>query len=297
MPALITHQIIAEKTAKLFSQDTIKDLPHFYLGAQGGDIFYTYKYLTLKKRVNFGIALHRNDIYKTFENFRKYLQNSTDFAAFSYVLGYITHYAGDITFHPFVYYLINMHERLQSDDAVRANDKIHYLIESDIDVFLLQTEKGEGEDYVYPLSQKQINTNSLYALYQKIYFDLCGEELSENSFKRAIKRFFLLNRLLSDKKQRKRQMIFNLESFLNTAHIVSYLFRREKPSDSYINIENQIWHSLDSPNDLKTCSATDLLEQSVQLSNELIIDFLIALKTNSPLPIHKFSTDLNNGSR
>jgi hypothetical protein len=297
MPALITHQLIAEEVYNTLDdriKDTIKDRQLYYFGAQGGDPFYLYKYMTVRKKINFGKALHRGEIYKTFSGFKDYLERTGEVAALSYVLGYITHYATDIIFHPFVYFLINKYQ--DKDNKIRNRDKLHYLIEGDLDVFLLQKYKGnEIKNYRYPLSFQDIQTDKIFKLFEKIYFDLCGEELNNNSFSKSIKRYFLYNKMLSDPKYKKQKFISDVEDFFNISHIVSYLFKRQTPDDKYINIENEVWHNLENPEGLKNHSAVELYEKSVELSIKLIEIFLTSLENKEPLKTDDFSTDFNIG--
>jgi hypothetical protein len=298
MPALITHQLIAEKVLNIINEDVkhhIKDRQMYYFGAQGGDPFYLYKYMTLHKKVNFGIALHRGEIYNTFSSFKDYIEKTEEIAAFSYVLGYITHYATDIIFHPFVYYLIDKYKNIEND-KIRKRDKLHYLIEGDLDVFFLQKQKAkQPKEYVYPLRFKDIQTNKLYLLYEKAYFDLCSEDLDKKSFERAIKRFFFYNRMLNDRNYKKQKFILKIENFFNSSHILSYLFRREKPDDKNINIEKELWYNLENPDTSKNHSAEELFDKSVQLSKELILEFINNLETKTPLKTENFSTDFNIG--
>jgi len=298
MPALITHQLIAEKVLDKLDDNIInkiKDRQMYYFGAQGGDPFYLYKYLTMRKKVNFGIALHRGEIYKTFSNFKNYLEKTEEIAAFSYVLGYITHYATDIVFHPFVYYLIDKYKS-KEDDKIRKRDKIHYLIEGDLDVFFLQKEKNkQPKDYEYPINFRDIQINKLYQLLEKPFFDLCDEELNINSLERAVKRYFFYNRMLNDFNYKKQKTVLTIENFFNFSHIVSYLFKREKPDDKYTNIEKEVWHNLKNPDTTNNLSAEELFDKTVVLSQELIIEFIKCLDEKTSLSLQKFSTDFNIG--
>jgi len=297
MPAFITHQLVSEAVIENLDdnlKNRIKDRQMYFFGAQGGDPFYLYKYMANSKKINFGRALHRSEVYKTFSEFKDYIEKTEDVAFLSYVLGYITHYAVDIVFHPFVYYLIEKYR--ENDNKIRKRDKLHYLIEGDLDVFLFQKTRGTAlKTYNYPLSFKDIQSDKLFNAYQKIYFDLCGEELEKEAFIKSIKRFFFYNRLLDDKQYKKQKVIFSVENIFNFSHVVSYLFKRETPDEKYTNVENEVWHNLDNPEGTKNHSAAELFEQSKELSKVLIEKFIQCLDTKASLKNDDFSTDFNIG--
>ena len=98
--------ILPERTRRYVTREG-----EYFLGAQGGDVFYLYKMREGQK--NLGKYLHRKNVYMVFCNFLE-AARSGDGCVTSYIAGYITHYAGDIVFHPYVYSLLN---RLEFEDT------------------------------------------------------------------------------------------------------------------------------------------------------------------------------------
>lgn len=95
MPDYFTHAITAHKIYDRLERrykDAIKNADLYLLGAQGGDVFFTY---TLSYRGNMGRALHVTDNIRLFKLLRK---NSPSYAA-----GFAAHYALDCTLHPVIY--------------------------------------------------------------------------------------------------------------------------------------------------------------------------------------------------
>ena len=138
MPSLYTHQILAEKVKELLPERTRRYITRdseYYLGAQGGDVFYLYKMREGQK--NLGKYLHRKNVYMVFCNFLE-AARSGDGGVTSYIAGYITHYAGDIVFHPYVYSLLN---RLEFEDTGNWKGNRHALIESDMDSYFVRKYK------------------------------------------------------------------------------------------------------------------------------------------------------------
>lgn len=95
MPDYFTHAITAHRIYDRLERrhkDAIKNADLYLLGAQGGDVFFTYK---LTYRGNMGRALHVMDNVQLFSNLAK---KSTSYAA-----GFAAHYALDCTLHPVIY--------------------------------------------------------------------------------------------------------------------------------------------------------------------------------------------------
>ena len=94
MPDYFSHGIAAEVIYEKLNTDCKKRISKtlYFIGAQGGDIFFAYK---LKTRNNLGSELHRKNAAYLFEQLIK--------GNLSYAAGYATHYALDSTLHPHVY--------------------------------------------------------------------------------------------------------------------------------------------------------------------------------------------------
>lgn len=102
MPDYFTHNAMAQVIYRLLPDDyknKIKSSALYLLGAQGGDLFFTYKLSAGGKNV--GRSLHDCDAY---DLFLKLCGGNAD-----YVCGFATHYALDCTVHPVVYAFESMH--------------------------------------------------------------------------------------------------------------------------------------------------------------------------------------------
>ena len=119
MPANYTHHLIASKALERLppaTQNIIRlYLPLYFFGAQGADFCFFYRFLSPKSK-NFGSYLHRKGGYTAFCVLKSL--SARDLKLLAYTLGYVTHYAADVTFHPFVYAHAKksmwMHARIES---------------------------------------------------------------------------------------------------------------------------------------------------------------------------------------
>ena len=188
MPSAITHELVAEQTLSLLpaeaAQIAHRAPDYYYLGAQGGDLFFFYKPLS-KKEGNFGKFLHRHRTYRLFTAMAEYVTHADKEQkqkATAYCLGYITHYSADVCFHPFVY------NYLAKTNAKRS---VHSLIENDWDVYFLRTRKGrEAEHYNFAFSAETLGEEEiLFDLFSAIAPTLGREEIKKRPFQRALKNF------------------------------------------------------------------------------------------------------------
>ncbi|MBE7079876.1 MAG: hypothetical protein E7371_01405 [Clostridiales bacterium] len=104
MPAYYTHHLVASKAFDTLPTPTKNIiglyLPLYFFGAQGPDFCFLYHYLSPRSK-NLGSYLHRKGGYPAFCVLKSLA--ARDLKLLAYTLGYITHYAVDVTFHPFVY--------------------------------------------------------------------------------------------------------------------------------------------------------------------------------------------------
>ncbi|MDE6585386.1 MAG: hypothetical protein K2K80_01735 [Clostridia bacterium] len=114
MPDYFSHYICAEKIFERLDAQTKNKIPSrtlYLLGAQGGDIFFTYNMKT--SATNIGRTIHNMNAASVFEILA--LGNP------SYAAGFATHYALDCMLHPAVYAFEKQvrsplaHQKIESD--------------------------------------------------------------------------------------------------------------------------------------------------------------------------------------
>lgn len=103
MPAYFTHKCAAERVYRSLPSDIkerITSIPLYILGSQGGDFGFFYPYFGSGEN-NLGSFLHKTDCFAVFSYMAEYCGKCP--SALSFCLGYVTHYAADAAFHPYVY--------------------------------------------------------------------------------------------------------------------------------------------------------------------------------------------------
>ena len=148
---------------------TIPNLPMYYLGSQGPDLFFFHRYMFLPNSLNkYGSMMHAQKVRETIA----YLKNHTHSPSLhSYFIGYLTHYALDCSCHP----IINAYAKMESDLHGTNVSEAHFRIEGEIDGWILNQLGRSVRDYnVYnmlKISDTDVRElGSLYhGLFQTVY--------------------------------------------------------------------------------------------------------------------------------
>lgn len=261
MPALYTHFAIAKDTYTTFDKNLKRELrpylSYYFFGANGADFCFFYQFL--KTNIpNLGSYLHRKGGYTAFSVLQLFAEKRMPFLA--YALGYITHYACDCTFHPFVY---------AKSGALPFK---HNQVESVLDLYFAErtSDATFAEFFRKPLGNTE--EEELYLLYTAIAVKCGFPPLSKTSFSRAISLFQaypnatkspFLKRILANKKE-------------------------------FFNESRQAWQApfRIAPNH---DSAQDLYDKSIQQASADIDIFLKCLQEKKRLPKTPFSKNFLTG--
>lgn len=133
MPTAITHQLLAEEVLAASDaslRERVASLPLYYFGAQGPDFWFAHG--AFSPTDNLGRHLHTRRPLLFFRILAA--AGRTDADVFSYAAGYLTHYAADTVFHPYVY---GMMRKLG-----RESKYLHHAIEHALDGTLLRALRG-----------------------------------------------------------------------------------------------------------------------------------------------------------
>ena len=262
MPAIYTHYAVAHALFNTLSpkkQAAVAPyLPLYYFGAQGADFCFFY-HVFGKKTPNLGSQLHRKNVYEVFCLLKDFSERNP--RLFAYALGYLTHYATDVTFHPYVYATAgnsySKHSRLENAIDVHFKPLVHPLISQKI---LRKPTKEE--------------TEQLYLLYATIAKIIGFPALLPSHFFRAV-------------------ALFNAYP-----PISSTLFQTKNSTfiDFACNKEKRPWRNPAAPlSQPKTDDADELFESALSFAQSATNVFFRAVGNDSPLPMDLFNKNFLTG--
>lgn len=184
MPTSITHQLLAEEVYKALPEEIyakIGSLQHYYLGAQGSDVCFAYHPI-LTAGNNLGQHAHTVKPIVFFRILREEADRDPFVRAYAY--GYVTHYAADTVFHPYIFERMNGKDRLLS----------HHSLEHAFDGALLKKYRGKK---ISSFSLPKLRRTPLGGVFRvfKRYAKESGFafELNEGAFERSVKTYLALS--------------------------------------------------------------------------------------------------------
>ncbi len=156
MPALITHRLFGEESIAALPQGVIASEDErcaFLLANQGPDpFFFRVRTPQVASCMRLGRVMHRSRMTRQFAALRDgvaHLQKREAGVGRAFVLGLLSHYALDRVAHPFVY-AQQWGIQQQDADLADSGSAVHAVIESDLDVLMLQLKRSNATVESYP---------------------------------------------------------------------------------------------------------------------------------------------------
>ena len=167
MPALITHHLFGEESIDRLPQGVItsdEERIAFILGNQGPDPFFFHM---LTPRISdcmlLAQVMHRSRMSRQFSCLRdgvSHLQPRDANLGRAFALGLLSHYVLDRNAHPFVYE--QQFGIVESDSELEdSSSQVHAVIESDLDVLMLQLKRAGATVDDYPPAGEIVTTDRI----------------------------------------------------------------------------------------------------------------------------------------
>lgn len=156
MPALITHRLFGDESMRRLPHGIIStntELAAFILGNQGPDPFF-FRFRTLRAPEIMGLAscMHHARMTRAFAALHDgvaHLPAKDARIGRAFALGFLGHYVLDRNAHPFVY---AQQWGIVAQDAslAEAGSQVHAVIESDLDLYMLQRKRNGATVEEFP---------------------------------------------------------------------------------------------------------------------------------------------------
>ena len=167
MPALITHHLFGEQSIDRLPQGVItsdEERIAFILGNQGPDpFFFRVRSLHIKAAMTLAHEMHNAHIAEQFRCLHdgvEHLQPRDAKLGRAFVLGLLSHYVLDRNAHPFVYE--QQFGIIEADSELEnLPSQVHAIIESDLDVLMLQLKRDGATCADYPPAGELVTTDRI----------------------------------------------------------------------------------------------------------------------------------------
>ena len=296
MPSLFVHQLLAEKILSAVPKDVQERAclrkEAYFLGAQGGDPFYLYSEKDGDKKKNVGVLMHKHNISGQFSAWVDAARTGNA-TAYAYALGYVTHYAVDTVFHPYICYRTALAEREKDG---RKRDNRHFRIESDIDCLFVEKYLNKTVNkYRYPNPRKGLCGAELAAAFEGVAKAAWGLQTHRKPLMRAVNLFLRLQTFLQDRLFWRRKWVSGVETLLCLNRTPSCMIRRKHPDRSLENAERAAWHYPEAPEIIRHDDVWQLAEKAVERGEELATAFDNAVQNGTPLDANAFGLHFVSG--
>ena len=253
MPALITHRLFGEESMNLLPAGIVSTEDErlaFLLGNQGPDpYFFRMRTPETRSCTEFGRRMHRCRMTRQFATLREGVGRLVPADAGvgrAYVLGLLSHYVLDRTAHPFVY---AQQWGVQAADPSleAAASQVHAIIESDLDVLMLQRKRdGATVEDCPPVAElvtnERINkvAGALMSFTARSVYDL---KVSANQFAGAVGDMQLAYRLIEPAGSPAANLIGRLEGLVSGYSLLGSLAHRVShvPPAAAGNLADKPW--------------------------------------------------------
>lgn len=252
MPGLITHYICGEAVFKKLPDEIKKTLQDnrllYNVGTQGPDIFfYSLSCLLRKKLAGLGSKMHTG-------SFNMYLDALLDSmrtgdigqtALFSYLSGYITHYALDSSAHPYIYYKSGFKRDGERGNRLKYSVH-HHTFETAVDVLMLKlfsSERPSDKKLWQLIKVTQSEATHVAAHISKAIEHAYHVPISPRQVYGAMSNMSYATRLLQSNKGRRKKMIEFVEDMSIGERFVSSLIHLQEITDGidYLNLSKKPW--------------------------------------------------------
>jgi len=251
MPAATTHVEFARDVFNALPaemQRSITDLPMYFLGSQGPDLFFFHRFSVLPGSLRgIGARMHREHIAESI--FFLHDAAADQPALFSYYQGYLTHYALDSLCHPLIEWYA---ERAHAERGVPASEA-HFRYEGDLDQYVLK-----NRHHPYSVYEDLTVSKADAALLGSLYHDLLRQvfqlDIPAEKLAQAPHDCSLETRMLKPGPI-KYAMVARAESLLHQPHMVSAMMLWNKSdSPAVLNLDHSLFRSRDDslPSDTRS---------------------------------------------
>lgn len=221
MPALMTHHLFGEESIDRLPEGIIStddERIAFLLANQGPDpFFFRFRTLNSSTCMELGRVMHRARMSRAFGALRDgvtHLQKHDVGVGRAWTLGLLSHYVLDRTAHPLVY--AQQWGILEADPSLEeSSSKVHAVIETDLDLLMLQLKRAGATTADYPPACELVTTERIDkvagALTSFMASSVYGMAVGANEYGGAVADMQLVYRLIEPAGSPRSELIAKIE--------------------------------------------------------------------------------------
>ncbi len=255
MPGLVTHYIFGHSVLNnLSEQNKNKINKHheiFNIGTQGPDMFFYYLPGLFKKSTNqLGLVMHKKNIKSFFKSVLHEMNNlkhdNEREIAFSYISGYLTHYALDYSTHKYIYYKTGFRRK---GSLIKSNkfSLLHKKLETNIDIILcnvLSEEYGASRKTWEILDASEEDAIAVTKVMSKAIKTVYGRYVRDEDIKNSILYMKNVTKYMNAKEDKVRMFRKLKDDLTITEKEIDKIGQMQNEIGlDYFNLSKKVWYS------------------------------------------------------
>lgn len=268
MPAATTHVEFAKEILRKYPQyaEKIHNRQMFYLGSQGPDmLFFSHASVFPGSLHKYGNQMHGTKVYEVLSFFEEYAGKDPDL--YSYIQGYLCHYALDSTAHPLIFAV--------TDACVKRDGGItgvtHVGLEAEIDVWILSQRGRLPRDYdVFDyLKVQPKDKEKLAKMYHEMFLHVYDLEIKISTIAQSIDEVYTWTKFLYPKKATY-NLVYGFECVAGGTHGLTAMMLYEKTPGEIINTDHHSYTIPWAPYEQISSSFGELYEEAKGVADHLL---------------------------
>lgn len=271
-----------------------------FLGAQGPDpLYYMQLHKDAKEYRYYADRMHDTNTRGLFRSMVEYTKEHLSQETYSFLVGFICHYALDVIIHPYVYHHVGVYKK--EDPSTHSYRGLHLKFERAIDAVIIERDTKQKAHKMrlsnrhftrkqIPKDVEQCMNVVLSEAYQKADGDVMYQKSVKAMYQNVkhiiTDRFGIKKKLyqIIDFFTKETDLFFSDLSFYD--HIEEY---------DYLNLEHRTWHH-PVTNEPKTESVDDLYDQAMVFATDMITKVHQYIFENANIDLNTVFTNLSFNS-
>lgn len=276
MPDLVMHHYFGRQLFETLDNEIkskITNLPLYDFATAGPDPFFFVSFWNKKKNsisLEFGNYMHR---YQTRNFFYKLSQIvKKDHKMFSYLCGFIAHFALDVKTHPYVFHKTGVYD-VNNPDTLKYRG-LHTKLERAMDSYIIKN-KYHNHPYKFKIYKDILKLKKLSKDYQvsmdELYLDVFNRQEGFKYINKSIKDQRKFYKFIYDPWGLKQKLLTKLDNGKSglDLKVLSY-YKKEITNIDIFNEKKQEWCNPVDSNLLYCTSFFELFDEAINLAKSLI---------------------------
>lgn len=296
MADIYLHSRLAEEVINKIDYKFNKKI--VFTAAQGPDpLYYNFFSNEAKEYRKYANFMHDKDTGLLFKNMTNYVKDNLSVDSFSFLTGFICHYALDVNIHPYVYHKVG--EYKESDPSTHAWRGLHLKFERSIDAVIIEEDTGKKSQKInltkkhFPLRAPsleimKIMDHVLKETYDKdhggVMYLVSTVEMRKN-----------LKRFVKDKHGFKK-IFLRIMDLINKKHDLFFkdisMFNHIEKNYDFLNKEKNVWNH-PVTNEEHNSSVMELYDQAVIFASNMIEKVMLYIFEDEDIDLSTVFTNLS----